>query len=87
MAADNPVWGASRIHGELQKLGFKLSERTISRLMPKKDRKPTQTWMTFLRNHVGQMVSVDFFSIATIRFRVLYVFVLPHDPRRAIHFK
>jgi hypothetical protein len=55
--------------------------------MPKKDRKPTQTWMTFLRNHVGQMVSIDFFTIATIRFRVLYVFVvLAHDRRRVIHF-
>ena len=86
MAAANPIWGAPRIHGELLKLGFEISERTISRLMPK-DRKPTQTWMTFLRNHVGQLVSVDFFTVATIRLRVLYVFiVLAHDRRRVIHF-
>jgi len=86
MAAANPIWGAPRIHGELLKLGFEISERTVSRLMPK-DRKPTQTWMTFLRNHVGQLVSIDFFTVATIRLRVLYVFiVLAHDRRRVIHF-
>src|SRR5215467_12335335 len=86
MAATNPIWGAPRIHGELLKLGFEISERTVSRLMPK-DRKPTQTWMTFLRNHVGQLVSIDFFTVATIRLRVLYVFiVLAHDRRRVIHF-
>jgi putative transposase len=86
MAAANPIWGAPRIHGELLKLGFEISERTVSRLMPK-DRKPTQTWMTFLRNHVGQSVSIDFFTVATIRLRILYVFiVLAHDCRRVIHF-
>jgi transposase InsO family protein len=86
MAGANPIWGAPRIHGELLKLGFEISERTVSRLMPK-DRKPTQTWMTFLRNHVGQLVSVDFFIVATIRLQVLYVFiVLAHDRRRVIHF-
>ncbi len=47
MAAANPIWGAPRIHGELLKLGFEISERTVSRLMPKKHRKPTQPWMTF----------------------------------------
>src|SRR6476660_7510828 len=86
MAAANPIWGAPRIHGELLKLGFEISERTVSRLMPK-DRKPSQTWMTFLRNHVGQLVSIDFFTVATIRLQVLYVFiVLAHDRRRIIHF-
>src|SRR5215831_10434166 len=52
MAGANPIWGAPRIHGELLKLGFEISERTVSRLMPNKDSKPTQTWTTFLRNHV-----------------------------------
>jgi putative transposase len=86
MVAANPIWGAPRIHGELLKLGFEISERTVSRLMPK-DRKPNQTWLTFLRNHVGQLVSIDFFTVATIRLRVLYVFiVLAHDRRRVIHF-
>jgi hypothetical protein len=56
MATANPLWGAPRVHGELKKLGFKISERTVSRLMPKKTGRSSQTWMTFLRNHVGQMV-------------------------------
>src|SRR5262249_54052061 len=87
MATANPTWGAPRIHGELRKLGFKISERTVSRLIPKKTGKPSQTWMTFLRNHVGQMVSVDFFTVPTIQLRVLYVFVvLAHDRRRVLHF-
>ena len=86
MASANPIWGAPRIHGELLKLGFEISERTVSRLMPK-DRKPIQTWMTFLRNHVGQLVSIDFFTVATIRLQVLDVFiVLAHDRRRIVHF-
>jgi len=87
MAMANPTWGAPRVHGELKKLGFKISERTVSRLMPKKTGKSSQTWMTFLRNHVGQMVSVDFFTVPTIQLRVLYVFViLAHDRRRVLHF-
>src|SRR5215471_11634112 len=88
MARANPIWGAPRIHGELLKLGFEISERTVSRLMmPNKDSKPTQTWTTFLRNHVGQLVYIDFFTVATIRMQVLYVFiVLAHDRRRVVHF-
>ena len=87
MAATNPFWGAPRVHGELLKLGYEISERTVSRLMPKNDKKPSQTWTTFLRNHVGQMVSIDFFTVATIRLHVLYVFViLAHDRRRVLHF-
>jgi hypothetical protein len=87
MATANPTWGAPRLHGELKKLGFKISERTVSRLMPKKTGKPTQTWMTFLRNHLGQMASVDVFTVPTLQLRVLYVFViLAHDRRRVLHF-
>lgn len=87
MAGANPIWGAPRIHGELLKLGFEISERTVSRLMPKRDRKPSQTWMAFLRNHVGQVVSIDFFTVPTIQLRVLYVLVvLAHDRRRILHF-
>lgn len=87
MAVANPLWGAPRVHGELLKLGFEVSERTVSRLMPRRSRNPSQSWMTFLRNHVGQMVSVDFFTVATIRLRLFYVFViLTHDRRRILHF-
>jgi|SRR5439155_17523999 len=76
MAAANVTWGAPRIHGELLKLGFKLSERTVSRLMPKQRTGPSPTWKTFLSNHVGQLVSIDFFTVPTVQLRVLFVFVL-----------
>jgi putative transposase len=87
MAAANPLWGAPRVHGELLKLGFDISERTVSRLMPKRRKVPSQTWKTFLANHVGQIVSIDFFTVATIQLRVLFVFVvLAHARRRVVHF-
>lgn len=79
--------GAPRIHGELLKLPFEMSERTVSRLMPKPRKNPSQTWKTFLANHVGQLVSIDFFTVATLQLHVLLVFVvLAHDRRRVVHF-
>src|SRR3954463_8481330 len=70
MAAANPLWRAPRIHGELKMLGIALSERTVSRILRKLRRPPNQTWKTFLQNHVGQMVSTDFFTVPTINMRV-----------------
>src|SRR5437870_3734970 len=87
MAAANVTWGAPRIHGELIKLGFEISERTVSRLMPKQRKNPSQTWKTFLSNHIGQLVSIDFFTVPTLQLRVLFVFViLAHERRRVLHF-
>jgi hypothetical protein len=87
MAAANVLWGAPRIHGELLKLGFEISERTVSRLMPKRRKEPSQTWKCFLTNHVGQFVSIDFFAVPTLQLRVLFVFVvLAHQRRRVLHF-
>jgi len=87
MAVANPYWGAPRIHGELLKLGIEISERTVSRLMPKYRKPPSQTWRAFLNNHVQDLVSIDFFTVPTVSFRVLFVFVvLAHDRRRIIHF-
>src|SRR6059036_3717232 len=86
MAAANPLWGAPRIHGELLKLGIDVAERTVSRLLPKRRSPPSQTWRTFLTNHVRDLVSVDFFTVPTARLRVLFVFVvLAHDRRRVLH--
>ena len=65
MAAANPLWGAPRIHGELQKLGIEVAERTVSRLLPKRQTPPSQTWRTFLTNHVRDLVSLDFFTVPT----------------------
>ena len=87
MAAANPLWGAPRIHGELRKLGIEVSERTVSRLMPKRYRPPSQTWRTFLTSHVRDLVSIDFFAVPTMQLRVLFVLVvLAHHRRRVLHF-
>src|SRR3954449_9172216 len=86
-AAANPLWRAPRIHGELKMLGIAISERTVSRILRKLRRPPNQTWKTFLHNHVGQIVSTDFFTVPTITMRVLFVFiVLEHDRRKVLHF-
>ena len=81
-------WGAPRTHGELLKLGIDISERSVSRFMPKKKRSPpSQTWRTFLDNHLGSLASIDFFAVPTATFRVLLVlFVLRHERRRVVHF-
>ena len=87
MAAANPLWGAPRIHGELLKLGIDISERTVSRLVHRSRRPPSESWKTFLDNHVSELVSVDFFTVPTATFRVLFVLVvLAHRRRRVVHF-
>ena len=87
MVAENPAWGAPRIHGELLKLGFDVSERTVSRLVARAPKPPSQTWRTFLANHTSALASVDFFVVYTITFELLYVFViLEHERRRVVHF-
>ena len=87
MSRDNPIWGAPRIHGELLKLGIDIGETSVGKYMIRPRKPPSQTWRTFLDNHVKTMVSVDFFTVPTIRFQVLYVFlVLAHDRRRIVHF-
>ncbi len=87
MALANPLWGSPRIHGELLKLGLEVSQRTVARLMPRRPKSPSQTWRTFLQNHLADLVSVDFFVVPTATFRVLYVFVvLLHHRRKVVHF-
>ena len=87
MAEANPPWGAPRIHGELLKLGIEISERTVSRLMPKRQKPPSQTWRAFLDNHVNGLVAIDFFTVPTATFRILFVFVvLAHHRRCVVHF-
>ncbi|HIA48911.1 MAG TPA: integrase [Candidatus Hydrogenedentes bacterium] len=88
MADVNTSWGAPKIHGELLMLGLEISERTVSGLLRRYRRKPpSQTWKTFIKNHMDVMVAVDFLVVPTIRFRMLYVFViLSHSPREVIHF-
>jgi integrase len=87
MSRNNPMWGAPRIQGELLKLGIEITEPTVSKYMVRHRKPPSQTWRTFLQNHVHSLVSVDFFTVPTIQFGVLYVFLaLAHDRRRILHF-
>ena len=87
IACANPLWRAPRIHGELRKLGIEGSERTVSRVLRTVKRPPSQTWKTFLQNHIGEIVAIDFFTVPTIRLRVLFVFlVLEHQRRKVLHF-
>ena len=87
MSQENPLWGAPRIHGELLKLGIDVGQTSVGKYMVRLRKPPSQTWRTFLDNHVKTLVSVDFFTVPTIRFQILYVFlVLAHDRRRVLHF-
>jgi putative transposase len=89
MVAENPTWGAPRLHGELRMLGFDVSERTISRWMKRAPRGPDRAkrWLAFLRNHREAIAAMDFFTVPTVTFRVLYgFFVISHDRRRILHF-
>jgi putative transposase len=88
MVAENPSWGAPRIHGELLKLGFDISERTVSRWVKRasKNPDPAQLWLAFLRNHRQAIAAMDFFTVPTLTFGVLYCFfVIGHDRRKILH--
>jgi putative transposase len=74
MSRENPLWGSPHIHGELLKLGIEISETSVAKYVARHRKPPSQTWRTFLDNHVQNLVSVDFFTVPTIRFQVLYVF-------------
>jgi putative transposase len=87
MSQTNPLWGAPRIHGELLKLGIEVAESTVGKYMQRHRKPPSQTWRTFLSNHLAQMASMDFFTVPTATFRVLFVLVvLSHARRRIVHF-
>ncbi len=84
---ENPLWGAPRVHGELQMLGIDVSQTTVAKYMIRHRKPPSQTWRTFLDNHVADLASIDFFTVPTVTFRILYVFlVLKHERRQVVHF-
>jgi hypothetical protein len=86
MSTANPLWGAPRIHGELEKLGITVSESTVAKYLRRHPRPPSQTWRTFLTNHVSQIMAADLFVVPTVTFRLLFVLViLAHDRRRIVH--
>jgi putative transposase len=81
MSLANPGWGAPRIHGELLKLGFELSQATVAKYLVRHRRPPSQNWRTFLKNHMQSLVSADFFVVPTVTFRLLFVFVILFLPK------
>jgi len=86
MSGGNPLWGAPRIHGELLKLGIPVSQATVAKYMGRQRKPPSQTWRTFLDNHVTQLMAADFFVVPTATCRLLFVLViLAHDRRRVVH--
>ncbi len=74
MSRENPLCGAPRIHGELLKPGFAVGETSASKYMARLRKPPSQTWRTFLDDHVKTVFSVDFYTVPTIRFQVLLCF-------------
>src|SRR5256712_2999481 len=87
MSRANPLWGAPRIHGELLKLGLTVSQATVSKYMLRPRKPPSQAWRAFLKNHAKDLIALDFFTVPTATFRVLFVLVvLSHDRRRLMHF-
>ena len=91
MKADNPTWGAPRIHGELLHLGFEISEPTVSRYLQRLKRHyhedKAKRRLAFLNNHREVIAAFDFFTVPTITFHALYCFfVIEHDRRRILHF-
>ena len=72
MSRANPLWGAPRIHGELLKLGFDVSQATVGRYLPWRPKVPSPTWRSFLHNHRHDTAAVDLFIVVTVRFQLLY---------------
>ena len=86
MSLANPLWGAPRIHGELNMLGINVAESTVAKYMLRRPRSSGQGWKTFLGNHAADIAACDFLVVPTIGFRMLYAFVvLSHDRRKILH--
>jgi transposase InsO family protein len=89
MATENTGWGAPRIQAELKLLGHDVAESTVAKYIPqrRRDGTPSQSWRTFLKNHISKSAACDFFAVPTATFRMLFCFViLSHDRRKIVHF-
>ena len=86
MSQANPTWGAPRIHGELLKLGIEIGESSVTKYLVRTRRPPSQSWRTFLTNHIQQIMAADFFVVPTATGRLLFVLVmLAHHRLRVVH--
>jgi putative transposase len=88
MSLENPLWGTPRVQAELRLLGYDVAESTVAKYMVKKRTgPPSQSWRTFLKNHMDCTAACDFFVVPTVNFRLLFCFViLGHGRRRIAHF-
>jgi transposase InsO family protein len=82
ISAENPLWGAPRIHGELLKLGFEIAQSTVAKYMVKRHGPPSQRWRTFLRNHAPDIAAMDLFVVPSIGFDLLYTLIIVRLDRR-----
>jgi transposase InsO family protein len=88
MSGENPLWGASRIHGELLMLGFEVAQSTVSKYMARPAKPPSQTWRRFLQNHAGAIAAIDLCVVPTLTFDLLFAFlVLGHGRRQLLRFE
>ncbi|MBD3220316.1 DDE-type integrase/transposase/recombinase [bacterium] len=86
ISLENSLWGAPQIHGQLVKLGYDIGETTVAKYMVRQPGPPSQTWKTFIQNHLGEIAAIDFFTVPSITFKTLYVFVvLSLERRRIVH--
>ena len=84
---ENPLWSVPRLQSELRLLGYEVAESTVDKYRVGKSKPRSQTWKNFLENHAGEIASIDFFTVPTITFRILFCFVvLRHDRRQVVHF-
>src|SRR5215510_7667922 len=87
MWQSNPTWGSPRIVGELRKLGIEVAKSTVEKYRPRSRKPSSPTWKTFLNNHMQDLVSLDFFTVPTVTYKVLFVLlILSHERRRVVHF-
>jgi transposase InsO family protein len=88
MSRENPLWGASRIHGELRMLGFEMAQSTVSKYMARPSKPPSQNWKTFLQNHARAIAAIDLCVVPTLTFDLLFAFlVLGHGRRQLLWFE
>jgi len=87
MSRENPLWGTPRIESDFALLGYIASDSTIDKYRVRPSKPPSQTWRTFLDNHAKDIVAIDFFTVPTATFQILFTFVvLRHDRHQVVHF-